>query len=135
MSHYDYEDHLLECLQGLDEHSFIRQGSEICLRPVPEYCVAGNLCDKLEAVKTNEESKQKPTEKPQASKTLNLWSKRKVPSLIKKSEIFCRMLKPTGSYFNPKLFFKERNIFGEIFKRTAFCSLGKSPINSRDLIG
>ena len=67
-----YEDHLLECLQSLDENSFIRQGSEICLRPVPEYCVAGNLCDKLEAVKTNEESKQKPTEKPQASKTLNL---------------------------------------------------------------
>ena len=59
-----YEDHLLECLQSLDENSFIRQGSEICLRPVPEYCVAGNLCDKLEAPKTDE---LPPTVKPQAS--------------------------------------------------------------------
>ena len=66
MSLFNYQDHLLECLQGLDENSFIQQGSKICLRPVPEYCVAANLCDKLEAVKTNEESKQSTT-KPQAS--------------------------------------------------------------------
>ena len=60
-----YSDHLFDCIRGMSDDSFFRQGSEICLRPVPEYCVPGNLCDKLEP----QPVKPQPV-KPQASQNI-----------------------------------------------------------------
>ena len=61
-----YHDHLMDCFQGLNEHSFIRKGSEFCLEPVPEYCVSAKLCDDDEVPSTDQEFKAS-TAKPQAS--------------------------------------------------------------------
>ena len=55
-----YHDQLLECLTGLTEESFFRRSStEVCLRPVPEFCATAEQCDHSE--------EQPPTVKPQAS--------------------------------------------------------------------
>ena len=61
-----YHDHLMDCYQGLNEHSFVRKGSEFCLEPVPEYCVSAKLCDNDEIPSTDQEPKPS-TAKPQAS--------------------------------------------------------------------
>ena len=55
-----YYDQLLECLTGLTEESFFRKSrTEVCLRPVPEFCATAEQCDHSE--------EQQPTVKPQAS--------------------------------------------------------------------
>ena len=64
-----YYDQLLECLQGLTEESFFRKsGTEVCLRPVPEFCATAEQCAPAETSHINE---QPPTVKPQASESIS----------------------------------------------------------------
>ena len=63
-----YSDHLLDCLEGLGEDSFFRKNTEVCLRPVPEYCATADLCNQNET--PNEQPKQPPTVKPKARKSV-----------------------------------------------------------------
>ena len=41
-----YFDHLVDCIRGLEEDSFVRMSSSICLRLVPDYCVTEDVCKK-----------------------------------------------------------------------------------------